>query len=331
MKNCLRAFLCATALLWTGTISAQNALPNSGFETWQTRPLSNERPEGWITSDDLIYQLLYPTLGILTPNATRLVTKSTSTHTGSFAAQLVPKRISIVSLGSKDVPSVLLLGDRFRVTLPELLGDPANLLDISRSRGIPYTSRPTQMSFWYKFTGTSVDQTQAGLVLTKGNVKTDGIVIGTADATLEVGGTTYKQFSLPITYTSTEAPDSLRLGFVVGGNQVFSSSAVFSVDDITFSTLATATTNPALAAALAVYPNPGANGVFSLASLTKPSVATAPLSVTDAAGRVVFKQKAAPASAANGRVLDLHSLSAGVYTLRLDTPEGVVARKLVIQ
>jgi hypothetical protein len=302
MKNRLRTFFCACSLLWAGTAVGQNTLPNASFETWETRPLSNERPQGWFTADDIINQV--------------------------FAAQLTPKTISTL-LGSRAVPSILLLGDRFRVSILDLT-DPSALADLTRTRGIPYTGRPTQMSFWHKFAGTTADQAQVILVLTKGNLNSGGRIVGSGTASFIAGNTTYTRFTMPITYASTEAPDSLRIGFVVGADQRFSSSAAYTVDDISLSTV-TATASPAVAAALNVYPNPSTNGLFSLASLQKPSVATAPLSVTDALGKVVLQQAAAPTSAANGRSLDLRGLPAGVYLLRLDTPEGIVVRKLQLQ
>jgi hypothetical protein len=329
MKNHLRTLLFATGLLYAGSVTAQTTVPNAGFENWETRPLSNERPQGWLTADDILNQLLT----ILTPNATRLVTKSTDIHSGSFATQLTPKTINTL-LGARPVPSILLLGDRFRVTIDELLTNPDAVADISRSRGVPYTGRPAQLTFWYKFAGTSTDQAQVALALSKGNLRSGGFLVGTGSSTttniITPGTTTYKQFSVPITYTSTEAPDSLRLGFSVGGNQVFSSSAALTIDDVIFS-FTTANASPAVAAALSVYPNPSENGLFSLASLQKASVATAPLSVTDALGKVVLQQAAAPTSEANGRQLDLRGKPAGVYLLRLDTPEGVVVRKLQLQ
>jgi hypothetical protein len=103
------------------------------------------------------------------------------------------------------------------------------------------------------------------------------------------------------------------------------------VDDITLPLTVTANRNPQLDAALVLYPNPSSNGDFSLASLQKPGIATAPFTITDAAGRVVQRQGAAPVSAASGRLVSLHGQPAGVYLLRLDTAEGTVTRKLLIQ
>ena len=333
MKNRLRALFCAAGLLWAGGATAQTALPNAGFETWQSRPLNNERPEGWLTADDILYQLLSSPLP-LTPNATRLVTKSSDKYTGSSATQLAPKNITVLG-STRPLPSILLLGSKFRVSVQEILTNPESLADINRLRGIAYTARPAQLTFWYKFAGTSTDQAQVALALSKGNLNTNsGFIVGTASSTasnvITPGTTTYRQFSVPITYISTEAPDSLRLGFSVGGNQVFSSTAALTIDDVVLSTT-TANANPAVATSLSVYPNPSTNGLFSMASLQKPSVATAPLSVTDALGKVVLQQAAAPISAADGRQLDLRGKPAGVYLLHLDTPEGVVVRKLQLQ
>lgn len=327
MKNHLRTLLCAAGLLYAGGATAQNTIPNAGFETWQTRGnllYRFDSPQGWLTADDVLYQLLSSSAAL----APRLATKSGDKYAGSSAIQLAPK----VALGY-NIPSVLLLGDRFRVTLDDL-NNPASITDITRSRGIPFTARPTQLSFWYKFAGESTDQAQVALALSKGNLKTTGFLVGSGGSVspnlLTPGTTTYKQFTLPIAYSVADAPDSLRLGFIVGGNQTFSSSATLTVDELVFSTI-TANANPAVAGALSVYPNPSSDGVFSLASLQNPGVATAALSVTDALGKVVLQQAAAPTSEANGRQLDLRGKPAGVYLLRLNTAEGVVVRKLQLQ
>jgi hypothetical protein len=142
---------------------------------------------------------------------------------------------------------------------------------------------------------------------------------------------TYTRINLPITYTSTEVPDALRIYFVAGTGASPSTTASLFVDDITLPLTVTSSRNPQLDAALVLYPNPSSNGDFSLASLQKPGVATAPFTITDAAGRVVQRQGAAPASAASGRLISLHGQPAGVYLLRLDTREGTVTRKLLIQ
>ena len=312
MKNRILTFFFATTLLWAGTVTAQNTLPNASLDTWVSRN-GYEAPQEWVTSDDVLAQL--GTAGLV-----RTVAKTTDVRAGAFAALLTPKRVPFVNLA---VPAGLLAGKRFRYSAT----DPAN---VNNFGGVPYTLRPSSLSFWYKFAGTTADKTQVVLALTKGNLSSGGTVVGSGTVTLPAGVTTYTQYTLPITYASAETPDTLRLGFIVGADQMFSSSAAFAVDDISLA-LTTATASPAVAAALSVYPNPSTNGLFSLASLQRPGLATAPLSVTDALGKVVVQQGAAPGSAANGRSLDLRGLPAGVYLLRLDTPDGTVVRKLQLQ
>jgi len=327
MKNHLRTLLCAAGLLCAGGANAQSTVPNAGFETWQSRGSGLYRfdsPQSWLTSEDVLYQVLG--LGALA--VPRLTSKTSDKYTGSSAAQITPKVAS-----GQSIPAILLLGDRFRVSLTDL-SNPASITDITRSRGVPFTARPTQLSFWYKFAGESTDQAQVALALSNGNLKTTGFLVATGGSVspnlIMPGTTTYKQFTFPLVYTAADTPDSLRLGFIVGGNQVFSSSASLTVDELVFSTVA-ANASPAVAGALSVYPNPSSDGIFSLASLQKPGVATAALSVTDALGKVVLQQAAAPTSEANGRQLDLRGKPAGVYLLRLNTAEGVVVRKLQVQ
>ena len=53
----------------------------------------------------------------------------------------------------------------------------------------------------------------------------------------------------------------------------------------------------------------------------------APLSVLDATGRVVHREAAPPLATA--RLLDLHDLPPGIYTVQLLTAQGLVVRKLL--
>jgi hypothetical protein len=182
------------------------------------------------------------------------------------------------------------------------------------------------MQFWFKYTGTSTETGQVGLLLTKGDQ-----IIGQTSMMLTGGVPDYRLINLPINYTSTEIPDALRIYFVAGTGATPSTAAALFVDDVTLPLTVTSNRNPQLDAALVLYPNPSSNGDFSLASLQKPGIATAPFTITDAAGRVVQRQGAAPTSAASGRLISLHGQPAGVYLLRLDTAEGIVTRKLLIQ
>jgi hypothetical protein len=136
--------------------------------------------------------------------------------------------------------------------------------------------------------------------------------------------------NLPLEYDRNETPDTLRIIFLSSLEEVPTVGTELFIDDVTLTGTVAAAKNPALEAALTVYPNPSPNGEFSLASPGNSGVATAPYTITDAAGHVVRTAAAAPASMANGRPLELRGLPAGVYLLQLRTPEGPLTRKLMI-
>ncbi|WP_159452047.1 T9SS type A sorting domain-containing protein [Hymenobacter roseosalivarius] len=316
MKASLLSLALLGGICWSGAAVAQTTLANGTLETWN-RENGPEGPVQWITSDQIAANLFIAVNG---------VTKSTESRTGAFAARLSFRNVTIPILGTFPVPALLLLGTKVPEISPTNL--PRTQEDIVRLRpgGIPFTARPTSLQFWYKYTGVAADAGQAAVVLSK-----EGQAIGQAGITLNGGINTYTLINLPITYGSAVMPDTLRIVFTAGTNQTPSTTAALFIDDVTVPLTVTADRNPQLEAALVVYPNPSSNGDFSLASLQKPGVATAPFTISDATGRVVLRQGAAPTSAASGRLISLRGQPAGVYLLRLSTTEGTLTRKLVIQ
>ena len=101
---------------------------------------------------------------------------------------------------------------------------------------------------------------------------------------------------------------------------------ILRIDDISFTGTATATRNPQLNAALSAAPNPSPDGRYLLQGLA-PALLAAPLTVLDATGRVVRREEAPPL--ATSRLLDLHDLPSGMYTVQLFTARGMVVRRLL--
>ena len=94
--------------------------------------------------------------------------------------------------------------------------------------------------------------------------------------------------------------------------------------------LATAARESALAAQVGLFPNP-ATGSFTLrlpAALSRPA-ATATL--CNALGQVVLTQPLASRADGSDTRFDVRGLAPGVYVLRLPTPAGVVAKRVVLE
>ncbi|WBA43803.1 T9SS type A sorting domain-containing protein [Hymenobacter canadensis] len=283
-------------------VSAQS-VPNGGLENWTTQGAA-EYPASWLTTD-----AVYAGQGL--PLTLGTVTKSTDRNSGSFAAKLESKAVFGVQF-----PSFLILGSRFVNS---------NTFGIG---GIPFTSRPASLQFWYKLTLASNDSAGVYVALTRGGGPTAQLVgAGAAILPARAG---YGQFSLPITYAVGVAPDSLRLFFLCGTGGVAASSSLW-IDDIGLAGAVAATSAPAATqAALSIYPNPSVSGEFVLASLPQPAVATAAYQIFNAQGQLVRQQPAAPLNEASGRRVDLRGMPAGVYLLHLSPPDGPLLRKLLI-
>jgi hypothetical protein len=316
MKN----ILYAAGFLLLGLASRQaagQAIPNGTFETWATRGTA-EAPATWLTIDDV---LAADDPGYTYNTGT--VTKSADAHGGAYAAQL-----SNISFGSGTNTLVL---EGFMVLGPKLGGEAFyNGYPIG---GIPYTARPTQWQFYYKLTGPASDAAQATLLFTKKD-PAGGLPLILGGGIVSLAPTTggYQQVLVDIPYTSSATPDSVRMQFSSGTAATIAAGSTLLIDDISLlgapvlATRADAGTQ----AQLAVSPNPSPAGRFHLSAPGQPALASAPYTVLDLTGRVVARQPAlTPASST--RDLDLSNLQTGLYVLRLDSPQGVLTRQLVVK
>ena len=302
----LSAVCTALAMLWSAAVYAQSApaVPNGSFETWEARNAQREAPRSWLALEDLLELAnnipSLPALGF--------TIKSSTARQGALAAEL-----RTLSVQNQTFPGILVLGSRTGI-------------------GVPYTARPGQLQFWYRLTGAqaAVDSAYVGALLTR-NVAGTTTVVGGQAVVLQPAAN-YTLVTVPLIYSpqSTLAPDSLIVEIWSGLADVIHPGTVLLIDDVQLTGAITSAAEVAGPAALQVYPNPSATGEFSLATPTGSGISTAPLTVLDAAGRVVLRQGAAPPSAAQGRLIDLRAQRPGVYVLRLDTPDGPVRRKLVI-
>jgi hypothetical protein len=79
---------------------------------------------------------------------------------------------------------------------------------------------------------------------------------------------------------------------------------------------------------LSIYPNPG-NGVFTV-SYTMPENGNIRINIVDELGQIVYDNSMQKSAGRVSEQLNLENLSAGIYSLRLQTNNGITVRKLVI-
>jgi hypothetical protein len=203
MKQLSVLFL--SALTLTLRVNGQDPTPNAGFEDWTTItfPTQYEVPNDW---DQLNDQTNF--IGILT------CVKTTDAHTGSFAAKLVTKVVTILTL--VDTANGI-------ISTGELITTPPYGI----TGGIPYMQRPDSMAGWIKYTPVGGDSCQIVFVLRNSNNDTIG------KAQYKTGEITqYTRFSAPIVYNTGDLPDtSLWLISSSNGFKAIPNSTLY-VDDL---------------------------------------------------------------------------------------------------
>ena len=306
----MKRFLLAALALFSAAqfAHAQPAVPNGGLETWAQRGATPLAPTNWLTTDDQIAGAF----GI--PLATNTVRRVTPGRSGSYAAELTNASVPVLGV----VPGLMVLGN---TSVPAA----------SAVAGLPYTSRPVALEFYYKLTGpnAATDSAAAVVVLTR-FVNGQQETIAETDSVILTPASTFTRFRLPINYLSNARPDTLVVAFISSSidNPTVGTSLI--IDDVTLTNTMSATRRDAVAdAALSVYPTASADGQFTLSTGSEPARLCGALRVTDATGREVLRQPA-PASPVPTRTIDLRGQAPGVYVLRLDTASGPLTRKLVV-
>ncbi|PJJ48088.1 T9SS type A sorting domain-containing protein [Hymenobacter chitinivorans] len=306
-KTFLRLFLLALTSAGTLTAASAQTLPNGNLETWVTRGTALA-PTGWATFDDVLISLGFPI-----PTGT--TSRSTDKHGGQYAALLENKANPLLGV---TFPGVLIIGSSAD-------------LNADFPGGVPFTARPANMQFYYKLTGAAAatEMAAAQVVLTRWN--------GSESVIIAAGGTdlapaaNYTLQTIPLDYESSAAPDSIRILFASSTQDAPTVGSALLIDDVVMTGTALATVNAARNAAITVSPNPSNTGLFTLSTSRDASWTRSAYTVTDIAGRVVLRGAAAPVNASGQRTVDLRGQRAGLYTLRLDTPEGPVVHKLLLQ
>lgn len=167
------------AIFATGITIAQPT--NLGLENW-----TNDRPDNWWTLDEL-----FP----LPPGMT-IVSQSTDANSGNSAA-----KIEVIDLGSGGFPGIMALN---------------NVTEDESENGIPYTLRPNDFSFYTKYDLLNNDSLIVIVTLTKWNGSST-VDVGEGFLVLNGSQATFTKVTVPISYNTTDTPDSLQIMFAVGG------------------------------------------------------------------------------------------------------------------
>jgi hypothetical protein len=275
---------------------AQQTIPNAGFETW-TNSFIYEEPTGWAT--------LNPGIALGVPTT---VTKSTSAHSGTYAAKL--KTVGADFDGDNVVDTIP--GIAFLGTL--------DIISQTTNEGIPFSGMPDTLAAWTKYNSPSAnDQFLIIATLTKWNAAL-GMRDDIASATIFSGSNTsvYTRQTAEFTYFSTDTPDTLSLMILSSAGQVPAINAELFVDDISFIYNNTSNLNESSISTWNVFPNPATDNI------TINATSEGEILLTDALGKTIETISVTPN---NPTLVTVAHLSNGLYYLQ----QGDQLVKVVVQ
>lgn len=275
---------------------AQQTIPNAGFETW-TNSFIYEEPTGWAT--------LNPGIALGVPTT---VTKSTSAHSGTYAAKL--KTVGADFDGDNVVDTIP--GIAFLGTL--------DIISQTTNEGIPFSGIPDTLAAWTKYNSPSAnDQFLIIATLTKWNAAL-GMRDDIASATIFSGSNTsvYTRQTAEFTYFSTDTPDTLSLMILSSAGQVPAINAELFVDDISFIYNNTSNLNESSISTWNVFPNPATDNI------TINATSEGEILLTDALGKTIETISVTPN---NPTLVTVAHLSNGLYYLQ----QGDQLVKVVVQ
>ncbi len=197
MKRNVLIFFIINLLIAQNIFAQENAqIPNSNFEQWT----DEHHAEGWNSFD--ILSLYYT------------AERSEDAALGDYAVKLKTQDLIF-----QVVPGTIMLGE-------------VDMSTFSPYGGIPFSSRPTGMTFSHKYLPKGDDYGLAAVILTKWNETTESTdTIGGNLLMLTATQSEYTSKTMPIFYKSLETPDTLNVIFVSSGDNPVAGSKMF-VDDV---------------------------------------------------------------------------------------------------
>lgn len=212
------------------------AQPNGGFEDWTTE-FSYENPDHWQTFNFL--SLLVPANPLSAFKAVGI-----DKHSGDYAL-----KIKTVFLNNK--PSQIVIGDSAGAVFTGKI----NYSPPSRTYGFPYTGRPENLEFWFKYAPVGTDAAGAGIMLLKWTGSGhDTIATGSVEL-LATSAYTLSQALLE--YNSTGLPDTAIIIFTASNDSVLArvGSTLF-IDDVQFTGWVGMDEQIGLSGKVNIFPNP---------------------------------------------------------------------------
>jgi len=284
-KSILSAIVFATI---NCSVNAQ--IPNSGFETWMNMG-SYENPDGWSTLNDFT-----TAAGVYTAE------KGTPGSPGTSYLKLTSKMVGPTVVNGIAVSGVL---------------DPATQQPIS---GFAFNQQPSDLTGKWQHMIYGSSQGSITVTLTRWDTAMNSrMVVATANKVLTGMAMSWANFSIPLVYTDSQAPDSCIIVLKASGNNPTDQDYLW-VDNLAFTGNVAGLAEQNIFADLTIYPNPTTeNFTLNLQSKEAQAISLALISVT---GEILYSKNEDIKVGANSITLPSIGIAKGNYLVRI-TAGGV--------
>jgi hypothetical protein len=284
-KSILSAIVFATI---NCSVNAQ--IPNSGFETWMNMG-SYENPDGWSTLNDFT-----TAAGVYTAE------KGTPGSPGTSYLKLTSKMVGPTVVNGIAVSGVL---------------DPATQQPIS---GFAFNQQPSALTGKWQHMIYGSSQGSITVTLTRWDAAMNSrMVVATANKVLTGMAMSWANFSIPLVYTDSQAPDSCIIVLKASGNNPTDQDYLW-VDNLAFTGNVAGLAEQNIFADLTIYPNPTTeNFTLNLQSKEAQAISLALISVT---GEILYSKNEDIKVGANSITLPSIGIAKGNYLVRI-TAGGV--------
>jgi hypothetical protein len=293
MKN----FTIVLTVLIALTINVNSQIPNSGFETWESYyDGSNvyEKPDLWNGS--------LPKSPLTHSYSLEKISESYPVGTGSYSLKIKPDI-------ARGVRGVAISNDG---------NDPMTNWIPKPSFAI--NQRPTSLNLYYKYFPSGGDTMIVQVYFYKNGVVIGNPVYGTTDTVSD-----WTALEIPMTYNTSDVPDSATIYFVTGAYIQHSESILY-IDNLSFNGFELSMHEiHSENMVFNLYPNPSSD-MINL-NINSKSADNLILNIYNSIGTLVKKKKLEQ----NQRQINIGDLSNGIYVVEINSKELTGRQKLLIQ
>lgn len=289
----------AAVALCSASLFAQ--IPNNGFENWTSMGTYNN-PNGW---DQLN--------GMTSGMSVYTCSKGTPGNIGTAYLKLTSKTVT----GMGVVPGVAVSGV-------------LNSTTMQPKSGFSYSQRPTALTGAWQHMIYGSSQGFITVTLTRWNAGTQSRVpVGSGSVTLSGMAMSWANFSIPISYSDANNPDSCIIVLSASGTTPTNNDYLW-VDNLGF-TVSTAGINTIdnYVSNITTYPNPSSDNVIVELNAQKPSHIN--LQLIDVTGKIINEVNAGLVQGNYKHTINTTDITKGIYFLKVVANDAVEVKKIIIQ